>query len=170
MFNSPITHTKLTGNILEATELGIPRYNGQILGSQWCPLLRGSTVCKNYEFSLSRNLHSLWWTMTYMENVMKSPIHKTITRKLTLPQPSIMHVWPTLYWCSISRRYTRLKVWSRLVKQDSHTKSGSGSARLSIHSKRWTQSCKTWLYICPAKLASVVIGSWVLQWSYLGNH
>ena len=164
MFNSPITHTKLTGNILEATELGIPRYNGQNLGSQWCPLLRGSTVCKNYESYIHCGGQWHIWKMLW------NSIHKTITRKLTLPQPSIMHVWPTLYWCSISRRYTRLKVWSRLVKQDSHTKSGSGSARLSIHSKRWTQSCKTWLYICPAKLASVVIGSWVLQWSYFGNH
>ena len=89
MFNSPITHTKLTGNILEATELGIPRYNGQILGSQWCPLLRGSTVCKNYESSLSRNLHSLWWTMTYMENVMK--FHTQNNNKETDTPPTFHH-------------------------------------------------------------------------------
>ena len=33
-----------TGYILEAPELGTPRYNGQNVGSQWCLLKRGSTV------------------------------------------------------------------------------------------------------------------------------
>ena len=33
-----------TGNIPEAPELGTPRFYGQNFGSQWCPLLRGSTV------------------------------------------------------------------------------------------------------------------------------
>ena len=32
------------GNILEAPELGTPRYNGQNVGPQRCPLQRGSTV------------------------------------------------------------------------------------------------------------------------------
>ena len=36
--NSRITHTTPTGNIPEAPELGTPRYNGQNVGSQWCPL------------------------------------------------------------------------------------------------------------------------------------
>ena len=33
-----------TGNILETPELGTPLYNRQNFGSQWCPLLKGSTV------------------------------------------------------------------------------------------------------------------------------
>ena len=38
--NSPIAHTTPTRNIPETTEL----YNVQNFGSQWCPLLRDSTV------------------------------------------------------------------------------------------------------------------------------
>ena len=41
---SYVTHTTPTGNILEASELGTSPYNGQNVGSQWCPLQRGSTV------------------------------------------------------------------------------------------------------------------------------
>ena len=33
-----------TGNIPEAPELETPRWKGHIVGSQWCPLLRGSTI------------------------------------------------------------------------------------------------------------------------------
>ena len=44
VLNSPIVHTTPTGNIPETPELGTPLYNGQNFGSQWCPLLRGSTV------------------------------------------------------------------------------------------------------------------------------
>ena len=49
-------------------QLGIHHYNGKNFGSQWCPLLRGSTVRKS---SLSMQKLIQWWTMTYMENVMK---------------------------------------------------------------------------------------------------
>ena len=39
-------HTTPTGNIPETPELGTPRYNGENFGSQWCLLLRGSTVVR----------------------------------------------------------------------------------------------------------------------------
>jgi len=44
LLNSLIAHTTPTGNIPETPELGIPLYNGQNVSSQWCQLLRGSTV------------------------------------------------------------------------------------------------------------------------------
>ena len=38
LLNSLIMRTTPTGNIPEAPELGTPRYKGQNVGSQWCPL------------------------------------------------------------------------------------------------------------------------------------
>ena len=41
-----------TRNILEAPELETPRYKGQNVDSQWCPLWRGSTVYHLARFRL----------------------------------------------------------------------------------------------------------------------
>ena len=55
LFNGPIAHTTPTGNISETPELGTPLYNGQNVGSQWWPLLRGFTVLgKSFDAMLSR--------------------------------------------------------------------------------------------------------------------
>ena len=65
MLNSPIMHTTPTENIPEAPELGTPRYKGQNFGSQWCPLLRGSTINivpfpKWSSTSQKGKCHSIW--------------------------------------------------------------------------------------------------------------
>ena len=44
VLNGPIVHTTPIGNTLETPELGTHLYNGQNFGSQWCLLLRGSTL------------------------------------------------------------------------------------------------------------------------------
>ena len=44
VLNGWITPTMPTGNIPKVPELETPRYKGQNVGSQWCPLQRGFTV------------------------------------------------------------------------------------------------------------------------------
>ena len=63
MLNSSIVHTMPTGSILETPELGTPLYNikDKIFGSQWCPLLKGSTVYKSCMFVSSFEVRHWTW-------------------------------------------------------------------------------------------------------------
>ena len=46
-------------SILEAPELGAPRYNGQNVGFQWSPLWRGSTVCGYVHLHKIKYIHTI---------------------------------------------------------------------------------------------------------------
>ena len=62
-------HTTPTGNIPETPQQRTSLYNGQNVGSQWWPLLRGSTVI-NGKFSKISELQSVVYQMQLSTNTM----------------------------------------------------------------------------------------------------
>ena len=55
LLNSQTAHTTPTGNIPETPQQRTSLYNGQNVGSQWWPLLSGSTVAPESTAPLSKH-------------------------------------------------------------------------------------------------------------------